>query len=95
MSMTNEGAMAPLPQYQSHKKVHALKIGAIEFDQEGIATLAVEEPFLTIILPVSVSERFKKAIGENYDDAGYYVLYEDGYQSWSPTKAFEEGYTKM
>ena len=92
---TPSGATAPLPKYKCHKEVFALKIGAIEFDEEGIATLAVEDPFVTIILAKSVSERFKKAIGENYDDAGYYVVYEDGYHSWSPTKAFEEGYTKM
>lgn len=24
---------------------------------------------------------------------GYYVVYADGYSSWSPAKAFEEGYT--
>lgn len=28
-------------------------------------------------------------------DFGYFVLYEDGYHSWSPTKAFEEGYTEI
>lgn len=26
---------------------------------------------------------------------GYYVLYDDGYQSWSPAEAFENGYTSM
>lgn len=26
---------------------------------------------------------------------GYYVVYDDGYVSWSPTKAFESGYTKL
>lgn len=24
---------------------------------------------------------------------GYYVVYEDGYESWSPAEAFEKGYT--
>ena len=24
---------------------------------------------------------------------GYYVVYEDGYKSFSPSKAFDEGYT--
>lgn len=28
-------------------------------------------------------------------DLGYYVVYDDGYKSWSPAKAFEEGYTKI
>ena len=26
---------------------------------------------------------------------GYFVVYEDGYQSYSPAKAFEEGYTRI
>ncbi|PYX85030.1 MAG: hypothetical protein DMG70_05000 [Acidobacteria bacterium] len=26
---------------------------------------------------------------------GYLVQYEDGYLSWSPAKAFEEGYTRI
>lgn len=26
---------------------------------------------------------------------GYWVEYEDGYVSWSPAKAFEDGYTKV
>ncbi len=26
---------------------------------------------------------------------GYFVVYEDGYQSYSPAKAFEEGYTRL
>ena len=28
-------------------------------------------------------------------DGGYYVLYDDNYSSFSPAKAFEEGYTRM
>lgn len=28
-------------------------------------------------------------------DLGYYVVYEDGHTSWSPTKAFEGGYTRI
>jgi len=26
---------------------------------------------------------------------GYYVVYKDGYKSYSPAKAFEEGYTRL
>jgi hypothetical protein len=26
---------------------------------------------------------------------GYYVVYADGYKSWSPAQAFEEGYTRV
>lgn len=40
------------------------------------------------------------AVGEEYMDkhnpqvGGYYVVYADGYKSWSPAQAFEEGYTR-
>ena len=27
------------------------------------------------------------------DEPGYLVVYKDGYESWSPKKAFDEGYT--
>jgi hypothetical protein len=26
---------------------------------------------------------------------GYYVMYKDGYQSWSPASEFEDGYTRI
>ena len=29
---------------------------------------------------------------ENPDDEGYHVVYNDGYESWSPKKQFEEAY---
>ena len=32
--------------------------------------------------------------GESSSDAGYLVKYPDGYQSWSPKKAFEDAYRK-
>ena len=28
-----------------------------------------------------------------HEAGGYYVRYPDGYESWSPAEAFEEGYT--
>lgn len=37
-------------------------------------------------------------VGQAYIDkhtlriGGYYIIYEDGYESFSPTEAFEEGY---
>lgn len=29
------------------------------------------------------------------EKGGYFVLYEDGYKSWSPAKVFEEGYDQI
>jgi hypothetical protein len=39
-------------------------------------------------------ERGERGFIHRGDDLGYFVVYEDGYQSWSPTEAFEKGYTK-
>lgn len=84
--------MKELPQYRCHKIVGALKISAIEFAKDGTASIASAEQYPTITVQ-GYRERFK---GDDpslaYEDLGYYVVYDDGYQSWSPTKAFEEGY---
>ena len=83
---------AALPRYQSHKKVWALKIAAIEFDESGVAKIApVEKGYTTIeTLP-----GYRAKFHGSEEDLGYYVVYEDDYASWSPTQAFEEGYTRV
>lgn len=92
MDTTDTGASREMPRYQSHKKVWALKIAAIEIMEDGRAKIAPKDdgyaPFETRLpyLPM-----FK---GSD-DDLGYYVQYQDGYVSWSPSKAFEEGYTRL
>jgi hypothetical protein len=79
-----------MPRYTSHKAVHALKIAAIEINLDKSARIAPADrgyaPFATA---PGWAERFK---GGATDDPGYYVVYADGYASWSPTKAFEDGY---
>ena len=85
------GAEAELPRYRSHKEVWALKIAAIEFAEDGSAKIApVDSGYAT--LKTEAGYRTKFHGGE--DDLGYYVVYKDGYKSWSPTVAFEEGYTR-
>lgn len=34
----------------------------------------------------------EKPSTENFDDEGYHVRYEDGYESWSPKDVFEKAY---
>lgn len=79
-----------LPFYQSHKTVHALKIAAITFNENGSALITpVEEGYEPFTTGEDWGIRYK-----NYThDLGYYVLYDDGFESWSPSNAFEEGYT--
>ena len=80
-----------LPRYRSHKVVHALKIKEVmRNDIGGFVIIPADDGFDPIEPYGDWIGRFKGLV----DDLGYYVRYEDGYESWSPTKAFEEGYTR-
>lgn len=74
-----------MPRYQSHKKVWALKIAGVSgttlsFADDGYAPISVEPTMFTRYTPVP---------------GDYYVVYDDGYASISPRKAFEEGYSRL
>lgn len=92
--MSNDAgkAVMEMPRYKCHKEVWALKIAAIEFAQDGSAKIAPSDPGYAIFetLP-DFRSRFKGAD----EDLGYYVVYGGGYQSWSPSKAFEDGYARI
>ena len=80
-----------MQRYQCHKRVWAAKISAIEFAQDGSAKIATNlKDYPLVKAKAGFRERFK---GWTEGDLGYFIEYDDGYQSWSPTKAFEEGYT--
>lgn len=93
MPETGHGASAHLPRYRCHKEVHALKVAKIEFTQsDGTARITpADHLFAAFDTRPEYVDRYKG--GD--DDPGYFVVYGDGYQSWSPTKAFEEGYTRI
>lgn len=81
-----------LPLYQSHKKVRAAKITEIEShesDGTGCHTMIFGEISGSEFLTDEWKSRFKPEVG------GYYVVYDDGYTSFSPAKAFEEGYSRI
>lgn len=90
-----------MPRYRSHKIVHALKIVAIESDlvradrehreTEGGAWITPEQPERYAEFHVD-AEYVKK---HDPREGGYYVVYDDGYKSWSPAEAFESGYTRL
>ena len=71
-----------LPRFRCHKIVHAAKIVAIEFGER--LDLA---PHGVIEVGADWIANRKASVG------GYFVQYDDGYTSFSPAKAFEEGYT--
>ena len=86
--------MSDLPVYKCHKEVRACKIGAI--GQRIVAGKGV----VTEITPADGFESFE-VVAADYmtkhqpEAGGYYVRYADGYESYSPAKAFEEGYTLL
>lgn len=82
-----------LPQWQSHKVVRAGKVEAVHVERRGAAARwswivdgarLMATPELMARVPAGINP-----VG------GYLVRYEDGFESWSPAKAFEEGYTKV
>lgn len=97
-----------MPQYQSHKKVWALKIKSVQrlrpTVEELEAILKEEGEWHHVVAAIITPEEEGYAPFE-VDDAyvqkhdpqvgGYYVVYADGYKSWSPADAFEEGYTRI
>lgn len=80
-----------MPKYKCHKEVWALKIESIkQIDSDGNAEITpAEEGFAPFIVSCEYAEKHKPHAG------GYYVVYEDGYKSFSPAAAFEGGYAKV
>lgn len=83
-----------MPRYKCHKEVHAIRIAAIEPRPENRCfILTAAAPFEGHTF--SVGEDWRRRCPNNLDLAvgGYYIVYKDGYESWSPAEAFEDGYT--
>ncbi len=79
-----------LPRYRSHKIVEAAPIYTDGGQAIGEPHVVVDLPDgkpVAVHVPASFFARGKPERGD------YLVRYEDGYLSWSPKKAFEEGYT--
>jgi hypothetical protein len=83
--MSEPQASREMPQYRCHKEVWALKIKDID-PAFGIIT-PVEEGYVPFEVSEDYLAKHKPYVG------GYYVVYKDGYKSFSPAEAFEDGYT--
>lgn len=77
-----------MPKYKCHKEVHALKIAMIEPHGSGALITPADEGFA----PFDVDSHFMAKHAP--EPGGYYVVYDDGYKSFSPAEAFEAGYTR-
>lgn len=107
--MSENEAQRELPKYKCHKEVHALKIKAVDIHRPTVAELdRILSGFAndgdsqagTFIIPEDAGyARFR--VDDEYASkhdpkpGGYFVVYDDGYKSYSPCKAFEDGYTKI
>lgn len=81
-----------LPRYQCHKRVWALKIAKIEYSQrDGLSAIITpaDDGYASFTVGEDYLQKHKPEAG------GYYVVYEDGYVSFSPAAAFESGYTRL
>lgn len=79
-----------MPKYKCHKEVWALKIkmfGVNEADGSGLIT-----PEDTGYAAFKVSKEYLEK--HKPQPGGYYVVYKDGYKSFSPAEAFEGGYER-
>jgi hypothetical protein len=87
-----------MPRYKCHKEVWALRIAGIEqapADQERQHADGdwYIKPADSGYSPVCVGHSF--ILKHKPEVGGYYVVYDDGYKSYSPAKAFENGYALM
>ena len=88
-----------MPRYKCHKEVYALKIMAIYRDSEiarqeqretdGSAVIIPEDGYAAFRVDAGYINKHKPEVG------GYYVVYADGYKSFSPASAFESGYARL
>lgn len=85
---------AEMPKYKCYKEVWALKIAEIRTHHveppDGSAVLVPEDKrYANFRVEADYVERHNPVAG------GYYVVYADGYKSFSPAEAFESGYTRI
>ena len=79
----DEPALMEMPRYRSHKQVWALEIATVN----GHKLTFRDTRYAPIMCDAPMFSRYTPVPGD------FYVVYDDGYKSFSPAKAFSEGYT--
>jgi hypothetical protein len=69
--------------------VQAGKINKIDINNEGDYILELGDEKDIVVVNDYYMHQHRPQTG------GYYVVYEDGYESFSPAKAFEKGYVEI
>jgi len=82
-----------LPRYKCHKEVWALKIAEIAHTADGGLWIVPKEEGYDRFY---VEPKFVPKHDPGRPQPGwYFVEYKNGYKSFSPADAFEDGYTKI
>ena len=82
--------MSELADWKCHKIVKAGKITAFGPDWSGPVTVEdANGATCKVDMPPNAFARGRPNLGD------YIVIYDDGYKSWSPAKAFEDGYARI
>jgi len=86
-------AKKEMPEYVCHKRVKALKIASIEGLENGALRITpVEDGYA----PFEVESKYIPLHDPARPQIGwYFVVYDNGYKSFSPADAFENGYTRI
>lgn len=90
--MNDYEAATEMPRYRCHKEVRALKIAELKPrhpDDGTLLLMPADFCYAAFVLDAAFVAKHKPEIG------GYYVVYKDGYKSFSPAEAFEEGYSAI
>jgi hypothetical protein len=82
---------AEMPRYVSHKKVWALEIATINRTVPSKVTLSFVDKGYA---PLTFDEADPMFVRYSPIQRDFYVVYNDGYNSLSPRKAFIEGYRR-
>ncbi len=75
-----------LPMWNCHKTVQAARIESIEDFSPGSYILGLQGGKKVLVTKEWMGKR-------GAHTGGYFVVYEDGYTSFSPSTAFESGYS--
>lgn len=78
------------PKYQCHKEVSAAKITGVEHGADGSLKLHLAGGFDNVVFSHEEMKRLQKP-----ETGWWLIVYADGYRSFSPGKAFEQGYTPI
>ena len=82
-----------MPKYQSSKRVRALKIRKmfLEANDGSMQIIPEDGRYASFVTRPSFADRIDRSNCPE-DDMGYYVVYDDGFTSWSPTDVFERNH---